>query len=374
MSQALNGEFALGLLVVLVFAKILAVSLTIGSGGSGGVFAPSLFIGAMLGTAFGTAANALFPGAVAPAGAYGLVGMAAVFSGAARAPITAVIILFELSGDYRIILPLMIAVALSTLVSEALSKDTIYTLKLRRRGIDLKAGRGTDLMRAVPVAQAMSAHVPIASSELSIPEAMAILDRDNERALLVVDDGQQLEAIVTLKDLERAVLDNNPGLTLGQVATRPVTTVTADESLSQAVHSMGVRDVGQVPVVTRTDPGHVIGMLRRSDIVRAYSQAMLHRLESETHKPALPSDLRGTRIVEVPVESGGVLVDRSIMQLQLPPESLVVTIQRGTETIIPRGDTLLRAHDCLQILVHEDAIVSLHEHLASLGPIHRPAV
>jgi CIC family chloride channel protein len=202
---------------------------------------------------------------------------------------------------------------------------------------------------------------------------MAVLDRDNERALLVVDAREQLEAIVTLKDLERAVLDSNPGLTLGQVATRPVTTVTADESLSQAVHSMGARDVGQLPVVTRSDPGHVIGMLRRSDIVRAYSQAMLDRLESETHKPALPSDLRGTRLVEVPVESGGVLVDRSIGQLRLPPGSLVVTIQRGAETIIPRGDTRLQAHDCLQILVHDNAIVSLHEHLAALGPTRRSA-
>jgi chloride channel protein, CIC family len=89
MSQALSGEFALGFLVILLAAKILAVSLTIGSGGSGGVFAPSLFIGAMLGTAFGTAANAVFPGYTAPPGAYGLVGMAAVFTGAARAPMTA---------------------------------------------------------------------------------------------------------------------------------------------------------------------------------------------------------------------------------------------------------------------------------------------
>ena len=129
MSQALSGEYALGLLVILLAAKIVAVSLTIGSGGSGGVFAPSLFIGAMLGTAFGTAANALLPGFTAPPGAYGLVGMAAVFTGAARAPITAVIILFELTGDYRIILPLMLAVVLSTLVSEALSRDTIYTLQ-----------------------------------------------------------------------------------------------------------------------------------------------------------------------------------------------------------------------------------------------------
>ena len=102
--------------------------------------------------------------------------MAAVFSGAARAPITAVIILFELTGDYRIILPLMGAVVVSTLISEALSRDTIYTLKLRRRGIDLRGGRDVDLMRSVPVAHAMSARVPSAPAETLVSEAVELLD------------------------------------------------------------------------------------------------------------------------------------------------------------------------------------------------------
>ena len=118
---------------MLLVGKMLATSLTIGIGGSGGVFAPSLFMGAMLGTAFGFA-DLIFHGAVAPAGAYGLVGMGAVFAGAARAPITAVIIIFELTGDYTIILPLMVAIVAAAGLSSLLSKDTIYTLKLRRRG------------------------------------------------------------------------------------------------------------------------------------------------------------------------------------------------------------------------------------------------
>jgi CIC family chloride channel protein len=366
MSQALDGDFGVGLLLGLVVAKILAVSLTIGSGGSGGVFAPSLFIGSMLGTAFGTVVNSVFPGFAAPAGAYGLVGMAAVFAGAARAPITAVIILFELTGDYRIILPLMGAVVLSTLVSEALSRDTIYTLKLRRRGVDLRAGRDVDLMRTVTVAQAMSADVPVAPAELSISEATAQLGQDGHRALLVVDQRGGLEGIVSLQDLERALLDNQPGLTLGEIASRPVVTVSADESLSQAVHKMGVRDFGQLPVVAHSEPGRVIGMLRRADIVRAYSNAMVDRIESQTHRPIVPSDLRGTRVVEVPVEPSSVLAGQTLNRLQLPPDTLVVAIQRGSETIIPRGDTRLGVGDCLQILVHNDAIASLHEHLASL--------
>ena len=137
LENAVNGKYVIAFLLLLLVGKIVATSLTIGIGGSGGVFAPSLFMGAMLGAAFGAIAQHLDPGAAGPVGAYGLIGMGAVFAGAARAPITAVIILFELTGEYTIILPLMTAIVLGTLVSRALSHDTIYSLKLRRRGIDL---------------------------------------------------------------------------------------------------------------------------------------------------------------------------------------------------------------------------------------------
>ena len=106
-------------------------------GGSGGVFAPSLFMGAMLGSAYGAIAHDVVPGVAVAAGAYGLVGMGAVFAASARAPITAVLIIFELTGDYRIILPLMIAIIVATALANSITRDTIYTLKLRRRGIDI---------------------------------------------------------------------------------------------------------------------------------------------------------------------------------------------------------------------------------------------
>ncbi|MBZ5740485.1 chloride channel protein [Nocardioides mangrovi] len=139
LGNGVAGAYTVGFLVVLLLAKVVATSLTIGIGGSGGVFAPSLFIGAMLGAAFGQSAQALLPGVVGAAGAYGLIGMGAVFAGAARAPITAVVIMFELTGEYTIILPLMAAIVLATGISHLVSADSIYTLKLRRRGVDLAA-------------------------------------------------------------------------------------------------------------------------------------------------------------------------------------------------------------------------------------------
>jgi chloride channel protein, CIC family len=139
LEHAVAGGYVIGFLLLLLLGKVLATSLTIGIGGSGGVFAPSLFMGAMLGAAFGAGAHHLVPGVAGPVGTYGLIGMGAVFAGAARAPITAVVIMFELTGEYAIILPLMAAIVLAAGVGAALSHDTIYTLKLRRRGIDLDA-------------------------------------------------------------------------------------------------------------------------------------------------------------------------------------------------------------------------------------------
>ncbi|MDA8216750.1 MAG: chloride channel protein [Dehalococcoidales bacterium] len=362
-SDALTGNFAITLLLALLVLKTLAVSLTIGSGGSGGVFAPSLFLGAMFGTAFGVAANAFYPGLTAPPGAYGLVGMAAVFAGSARAPITAVIILFELTGDYLIILPLMVAVVISTLTSEALSRDTIYTLKLRRRGIDLRAGRDVDLMRTITTGQAMTSEVVTATHETSVAEAGAQLEESHARALVVVDERGELDGIVTVQDIERVLLDNRLGATVGEVANRPAITAYIDEPLSQAIRRMGARDLGQVPVVTRAKPREVVGLLRRGDIVRAYSAAMLGRLESQQQRRILPRELRGTRVMELTIQAKGPLVGRKLADLRLPSPTLVIAVERGQQVVIPHGGTVLEGGDRLMILVRDEAVADLQERL-----------
>ncbi len=156
LQKGVGGGYVLGFLLLLLIGKMVATGLTIGIGGSGGVFAPSLFIGGMGGTAFGLVWAALFPGLHLSPGAFGLVGMAAVFAGAAHAPITSVLIVFELTGDYAIILPLMFGVALATGVSNLISRDNIYTLKLLRRGVDIDADSPVDeRLRLVTVGAVM---------------------------------------------------------------------------------------------------------------------------------------------------------------------------------------------------------------------------
>lgn len=139
LQNAIDGRYAATMLLLLLVGKILATSLTIGIGGSGGVFAPTLFIGAMAGSAFGVAAHHLYPSLAIAAGACGLIGMGAMLGAATGAPITAVVTLFELTGQYAIILPLMTAVAMAAGTARLLGRHTIYTTKLWRRGVDLAA-------------------------------------------------------------------------------------------------------------------------------------------------------------------------------------------------------------------------------------------
>jgi len=153
--QTLNGHLAPMLVLGLIGLKIVATSLTLGSGGSGGVFAPSLFIGVMLGSAYGSALHILFPGIPISIGGYALVGMGAVFAGSAQAPISAILILFEMTGDYKILIPLMIACVIATIMVRKLSKESIYTLKLMRKGVDIDANQQQDLMEEILVTDAM---------------------------------------------------------------------------------------------------------------------------------------------------------------------------------------------------------------------------
>src|SRR5699024_10937579 len=138
------------------------------------------------------------------------------------------------------------------------------------------------------------------------------------------------------------------------IATRPVTTIFPDESLSEAVRRMGVRDIGQLPVVERSSPGHPIGLLRRNDIVRAYSQAMLKRMEHERKGPVQPSELRGTQIVEAVIGAKSPLAGFRIAELQLPDTALIIAVEREGQTVIPHGQTELVRGDRLMLLVRND--------------------
>jgi len=269
---AILGGFGLGVLVAMCLLKILATSITIGSGGSGGIFAPSLFIGAMLGTAFGIGVNTLFPGLGVEPGAYGLVGMAAIFAAAAHSPITATLILFEMTRDYLIILPLMLAVVTSTFIARRISRESIYTMKVRRKGVEIIEGE-FDPLQHVRVGEIMTRDFPTVSPEMPVTELLHELERTGHHGFPVIDEEGRLFGCVTLSDVERGFESGNPDLKGRDIATRNPVTVFPDQTVHSVLTRLATMDVGRIPVVARDDPSRLVGVLRRHDIIRAYAKA-----------------------------------------------------------------------------------------------------
>ena len=354
----LVGKMVLGTMALLALMKILATSLTIGSGGSGGVFAPSLFIGSMLGGAFGIIAHQLLPNITAAPGAYALVGMAAVFAGAAHAPITAIIILFEMTNDYRIILPLMLATVISTLISQKLYRENIYTLKLSRRGVRLEHGRDIDVMQGVLVSEAMTTNVDTVDADLSLIELERAFHETHHHGFPVLDENGDLFGVVTIQDLERAK-ERGPieGLRVRDIATRRVLVAYPDEPVWAALKRLGTRDVGRLPVVDRHNPKRLLGAIRRHDIVRAYKVGIGRKLEMQARAEQLRlGKLTGTEFIDVQVSDHSPAAGQSIKELKLPEECVLVSIMRDNRVLIPHGDTRLMPGDRLTALVGTDHV------------------
>ena len=348
----LSNQYALRTVLVLLVLKLIATSLTLGSGGSGGVFAPSLFMGAMLGAAVELVLRSLFPALVAPVGAYALVGMAAVFAATAHAPITAVLILFELTGDYRIILPLMLTVVIATLLAQRLLKgESIYSLKLVRRGIALKRGRDVDIMQGITVGEAMTTDVYVVEGDMPLEELGRYFERTHAHSFPVVDKEHRLMGIVSITDYERAL--DQGGVANGRIVKDIATTgqlmlAYDDEPMGDALQRLGVRAVNKLPVVTRDDPRQIVGVIRRRDIIKAYNIALTRRMRH----PDAPSSLRvqstdGVEFLEVRLRPDSPAVEKSLAELArvLPRDCVIVAIRRHGNLLFPHGDTVLQADD-----------------------------
>lgn len=272
--MTMQGNLAPMIVLSLVLLKIVATSLTLGSGGSGGVFAPSLFIGVMLGSSFGSLLHLLFPTIPISIGAYALVGMGAVFAGAAQAPISAILILFEMTNDYKIILPLMISCVIATIVVKKISKDSIYTLKLRRKGIDILAVKKLDLMDKVPVSEAMFRKVITVNETTHVKNAGLMIKSTTHRGFPVLDNDNRLTGMVTYKDINKALNEGKGEMQVREIMTRDLVFCYPEDTLKIALEKLGERDIGRLPVVERDNPKHLIGLITRKSIIAAYNQEL----------------------------------------------------------------------------------------------------
>lgn len=373
-----NFNLSLGLLAALLVLKLLATCWTLGSGNSGGVFAPSLFMGAILGGMVGNTANSLWPQVAANPGAYAIVGMAAVFAAAARAPITAVLIVFEMSGDYKLIFPLMMTTVLATLLAEHLFSESIYTLKLKLRGISLQRGRDVDILQNVTVGEVMSQEVNTVPKDMTLTELSDMFSRTRNHGYPVLDENGKLWGIVTITDLEQAIADNRPRRTtvaeIG-VPRAQLLVATPDESIGEALARMGTRGLGRLPVVDPRDPDRLVGLIRRSDIIRAYNLALARRAELQHRAKRMQlRNIDGTEFVDITLDADSPVVGKTVQEVaaSLPRECILVSIRRQGKMLIPHGHNVFQPGDRITAFTRSSDAEALRQCLQKKAPSAQP--
>jgi CIC family chloride channel protein len=271
-NMALAGEFSLLLLFSLGILKILATSFTIGSGGSGGVFAPSLYIGSMFGAAMGLIFQQVFPLLVHQPFTYALAGMGALFAGAAQAPLNVIVMIPEMSGSYALIPPLMASSVTSFFVAWVfLRGSSIYTIKLERRGVKLKMGRSFTL-DLIKVEEVMAKNVITVDSKMPLSALELLFEEYHHIGYPVVEKGQ-LIGIITLSDLQKVSHGDRGGVNVGEVATKSIVVTYPDETMHTALDKMYEHDIGRLPVVDRENPKRLLGIVSKKDLLRAHEIA-----------------------------------------------------------------------------------------------------
>jgi len=283
--HCLGNKLLLGAAALLLLAKLLLTGICTGSGISGGIFAPSLFLGAMLGTVFGYLARFLWPDTMIDPAHFALVGMGAMVSGTTLAPITAILTIFELTYNYEVILPLMVACISSLLVVKLLHGHSIYETFLLMRGVRFIRGHDVNRLRSMWVREYMHRDFESLREDTPLPEVVDKVLKSSFPHFMVLTEDDHLAGVLTLRDV-RALLHDPDGARAGLVAAdlmrSEVITVREDQDLKSAFHIFSRHNFSFLPVMAAHDPGHVAGYLKNSDLLTAYDQYVL--------RGQLPSD------------------------------------------------------------------------------------
>jgi len=348
-------------LMVLAVLKMVATSLTIESGGAGGAFMPSLFIGAAFGAGLAELLAPIWTVTALRPGPFAVVGMAAMFAAVARAPMTSILIVFEITTDYGLVLPLMLAVSLATLIADVLSPESVYTMPLIRKGIRLVRSSEVDVLDAVTVGDVMSTQEPL-TPHMTLEEAKDILDMHGHHGAAVLDHGK-LAGVLSMADILRVGMS---GIVADAMTAKPVT-VTDRFPVSEALERMAALRVSRLPVVSEDDPTHLIGMFRRGDVVKAYHIALgavtgVQMARERLRRRSEP----GVSFFEVQVPPR--LSGRLLKDVPWPHDCTLVSIRRRTIVYVPRGSSTLEAGDVVTVFGTTEAKDQLVELLEHEGP------
>ncbi len=274
---ALTNKLSLGLMGALIFAKILGTSISLGSGSAGGILAPSIFIGAMTGGTFGWLGGQMLPlGHLSAASSYALVGMGALVAGTIHAPVTAILLVFELSGKYHIIPPLLMACILSTITAFSLKRGSIYSLKLLRRGIEISHGREQTVLKNITVKDVMVGQIKSVLESAPMAAVVELFQRFNLSCLTVVNAQGELVGVISYHDIAGAASEEEMSYLLiaRDMAEIQVETVFPTDTLDKALEKMEAEKFGQLPVLAEDGSRKLIGLVLEKDVIAAYERQL----------------------------------------------------------------------------------------------------
>jgi CIC family chloride channel protein len=282
--KTLAGEGLIWVMLALIVLKSVATAITLGSGGAGGVFAPSLFIGAVVGGAFGGIMHRLMPEYTASPGAYATVGIGAFLAASTQAPMTAIFLLFEMTGNYLIIIPIMITSILGSITAKKLYEDSIDTVDFTREGINIHEGREVAIMKSIKVGKAITEEVDFISENANINHLLELFRFARDSFYFpVVNQKGLMVGVVSMQDVKNILHDEEQRVCylVGAICSRNVIMLTPDDNLYDAMQLFDIKGIDEIPVVETLENPWVLGMIRRRDVIAAYNHEVLKRGISE---------------------------------------------------------------------------------------------
>ena len=273
---ALSGLYPLGLLIALIALKMAATAISLGCGFGGGVFSPSLFIGAMVGGAYGILATSAFPDLSSGHGAYTIIGMGAVTGAVLGAPISTILMVFELTNDYAITIAVMIATSIASLITQQTRGHSFFTWQLARRGIAVKGGQDVGLLRTIKARDLITKNFETVAPEAPIATVRERLQRAPWGELFVTDADGRLSGVITFSDLHDAAFDTSLDATLvaDDVARKHPTVLLADDDLESALGAYGASGETNLPVVEDRETMRLVGVAPQHEVMLAYQRAL----------------------------------------------------------------------------------------------------
>ncbi len=363
MGQGLLG-LPLWVILLLPFAKILTTGLSIGSGGSGGIFGPGMVIGGMLGATVWRLCYHVLPGLPATPAPFVIVGMMALFGGIAHAPLAVMLMVAEMTGNLSMLAPAMIAVGIASIL---VGKVSIYTSQVDTRA-DSPAHRlqlSFPLLSTLAVRQAMAALTLRFTCDQTLAEAEQQLAKHIESGAPVVDEHGNLQGVLTLADIQRVPLAERETRLVKDALHRDPLVISPEETLDEALEALTSQRVSWAPVVdveVAVSGQHVIGTLSAASIVRLYRQT----LAKDSRR--MRGLVEGTVMLETTIKAGMRLANVPLREAQLPAESLVVSIRRQDELLFPRGRTVILPGDVVTFLINPRGEERLQQYLTEPAP------